>query len=77
MNEVIAEEGEEEKEALSTQQQSGGGTIHTRLYGARRSIEKKRQALVYKGEKEKMNKCNFQPNVERVKERKDALKSKE
>ena len=63
--EIIAEEGEDFQEDIQ-QQQSGGGTVHTRLYRLRKSIDRTRKTLVKRGEDEQMEECYFQPNVGRV-----------
>ena len=54
--EIIAEEMEDEN---GEQQQSGTGTVHGRLYQARKSHDRNRKDLVEKGEKEKLKDCNF------------------
>ena len=63
--EIIAEEGEDNEVPDNAAQQSGGGTIHNRLYKMRKSIDKNRQNLVNKGEEKEMKECKFQPNTDR------------
>ena len=65
---IIAEEGEDNWN--EDPQQSGGGTIHTRLYRLRKSVDRTRQMLVNRGEEERLKDCAFQPNVDRITEKK-------
>ena len=70
---VIDEESHEEQ----NQQESGSGTVHSRLYKESRKLVKKRQEEGAKAEEDKVKSCSFQPNKGLVRKSKKKKKDTE